>query len=108
MHPREITVNEESANDLGYIQRINHAVAERLFPHRTSTTMFLKLYEEIGELVSNPDSGEELADIAIMILDHAERINYNLGRGVLEKLQKNLQRKWVMDIRTGIFSHEER
>lgn len=92
--------------ELDYIQRVNFKVAEQLFPNRTSATMFLKLYEEVGELVSNPDSGEELADIFIMLLDHAERIGVNIGKEVLNKLEKNLNRKWTMDPRTGVCSHD--
>jgi hypothetical protein len=100
-----IAIDHTRWADLPYIQKVNFEVAEKLFPDRTPATMLLKLYSEVGELVANPNSGDELADILIMLLDHAERTGLDIGKNILGKLEVNLNRRWVRDPRTGVFSH---
>jgi hypothetical protein len=92
------------SNDMGYLQRINREVADYLFPNRTTTSMFLKMFEEISEMVADPESSEEAADLMIMLLDHIDRCTREkMGHAVLLKLDKNLRRKWVEDPETGIY-----
>jgi hypothetical protein len=59
--------------------------------------MFLKLYEEVSEIVANPGSADEIADVIIMLLDHASRHNINAAHAVLLKLSINLRRSWNTD-----------
>jgi FAD/FMN-containing dehydrogenase len=92
-------------NDFAFIQKINHEVADHLFPHRTDQTMFLKLYEEVSEIVRNPGSADEIADVIIMLLDHASRHNVNAAHAVLLKLSTNLNRAWEIDPITGVAHH---
>ena len=103
-----VEIDHTRSDDLRYIQQINWMVAEHLFPKRTAASMFLKLYGEIGELVDNPDDPNELADVMIMLLDHAERIDCDIGKVILKKLEVNANRKWMMDERTGVFQHVTR
>ena len=40
------------------------------------------------------DYGEELADIVIRVLDHAEEENIGLGREIMEKMSENAERDY--------------
>lgn len=102
-----VPIDMTRGNDWAYIQRVNKEVADHLFPNRTDTSMFLKMYKEIGELIDNPGNGPEIADVIIMLLDHAERHNINAAHEVLLKLHVNLRRKWYIDPVTGVAQHIE-
>jgi NTP pyrophosphatase (non-canonical NTP hydrolase) len=91
-------------NDWAYIQKINKEVADKLFPDRTTQSMFLKMYGELAELIDNPASPDELADVMIMLLDHAERNGINAAHAVMVKLGTNLGRKWKVNS-MGVAQH---
>lgn len=67
--------------------------ADDLFPDRTDATMFLKLFGEIGELVTDRTE-EEYADVMIMLLDFGARKGFNIEGAVLNKMRVNDKRKW--------------
>ena len=100
-------IDEGRGWDMKYVQHVNKVVADHLFPKRTDNTMFLKLYEEVGEVVRSPGNADEIADVMIMLLDHASRHGINAGEAILEKLQKNLDRTWFVDQTTGVAYHVE-
>ncbi len=93
-------------NDWNYIQKINKEVADELFPDRTTQAMFVKLYGELGELANNPDSAGEIADVIILLLDHASRNNINAAHAVLTKLSINLDRSWAKN-KMGVYQHTD-
>ena len=80
--------------------------ADRLFPARTDSSMFLKLYGEIGEMVdSDPENlGGEVADVFIMLLDFAKRKGINISKEVVKKMAINDLRQWQAD-QNGVFKH---
>jgi hypothetical protein len=80
--------------------------ADFLFPNRTDSSMFLKLYSEIGEMIDSDGSADECADVAIMFLDYVSRKGVNLEEAVLRKMAVNAQRSWVVD-RNGVMRHVE-
>lgn len=94
--------------DLDYLMGINTAVANALFPNRTDQTMFLKLYEEVGEIVRKPSDGAEVADVLIMLLDHCQRHGIRPGFEIIKKLRINLSRDWEIDPDTGVAYHKEK
>jgi hypothetical protein len=94
-------------NDWAYIQTLNKQVGDHLFPARTDQSMFLKLYEEVSEIVKTPGNAGEIADVIIMLLDHAERHGIHAGHAVLTKLCTNLEREWVLDPTTNVAYHKE-
>lgn len=99
-----IDIDFGRANDLGYVQAINRAVADRLYPKRTFASMMLKMYSEIGEVVDNPDDPEELADVLIMVLDRMDIIGANAGSEILKKVNKNVnERSWALNPITGVY-----
>lgn len=100
-------IDPTKAGDLRYIQRINHEVANHLFPDRTDATMFMKLYSEVAEIVDRPGEGSEVADVLIMVLDHASRHGIDAGVEVLLKLGVNLGREWETNPVTGVSQHKE-
>ena len=81
--------------------------ADDVFPNRTAQSGFLKLYEEMGEVLSDPHSREEWADVFILILDIMATYGINMSdieKAISEKMVKNEQRTWVLnDI--GVMKH---
>lgn len=78
--------------------------ADRLFPRRTTESMFMKLFTEIGELTENPENPEEIADVFIMLLDHAARQNVDLEAAIRKKMEINNNRVWEAN-ELGVFRH---
>lgn len=78
--------------------------ADRVFPTRHPSAALLKLFEECGEYIKDPTSGEELADIVIMAIDLANLAGIDLQNEVVRKHTKNESRQWRMDP-LGTMSH---
>lgn len=78
--------------------------AESTFPARTDTSMFLKMFKELGELIDAPDDPMEVADVLIMVLDYARRKNIDVASAITQKLAINRQRKWKINP-DGTMSH---
>jgi len=97
-------IDPTMAWNLAYVQRINREVADFLFPERSFSSMTMKLYEELGEVVRDPNDPAEVADAIIMLLDHMDRIGGNAGIEILSKLQTNLERSWIKKD-SGVFQH---
>lgn len=79
--------------------------AEATFPHRNDSSMLLKLYEEVGELVRQPGHPDELADLFILLMDFAYRHKLDIKKMVLHKLFVNMKRRWKVDHLTGVMHH---
>jgi NTP pyrophosphatase (non-canonical NTP hydrolase) len=80
------------------------AVADRLFPERTDQSMFLKLYEEVAEVIASDSEHDELADLFILLMDHAKRKNMDIENSVKAKLAILETRVWEMTPQ-GTFHH---
>lgn len=83
--------------------------ADRLFPARTDSSMFLKIYSEVAELIdtSTPEErSNEFADLMILLLDYAERHNILVEESVLFKMSVNEGRKWNIN-ELGVAQHVE-
>lgn len=80
--------------------------ADKRFPNRTVQTCLLKLYEEIGELVKDPGSPQEHADIFIMLFDLAAMYDIDIADAVRAKMEVNKQRKWRLT-ESGTMQHVE-
>lgn len=81
--------------------------ADRLFPNRTDSSMFLKMYSELGELAAakTPEErGQEFADVMIMLLDYADVHGILIECRVTEKMAINEKRKWAAN-ELGVFQH---
>lgn len=79
--------------------------ADRLFPNRTDSSMFMKLFTEIGELVESGDE-DEYADVMIMLLDYGSRKFFNIERAIRRKMVVNDTREWEVN-ELGVFRHVE-
>lgn len=82
-----------------------HRWANGTFPDRTPQDVFLKVAEELGETIRNPDDPHELADLFILLLDLAVMLNHNIEKAVIEKMAINEHRKWEVDRHTRIMRH---
>lgn len=80
------------------------AWADRVFPQRTQQSALLKMYEEIGELVKNPKSPDEYADICIMLFDLANMNGVNVAQAIEHKMFVNEHRAW-RETETGTMQH---
>jgi NTP pyrophosphatase (non-canonical NTP hydrolase) len=81
------------------------AWADSRFPDRTSQSAFLKLFEEIGELIKNPRSPGEYADVVIMLLDLANMHGVQMTQAIRDKLAILHDRKEWAQTETGVFQH---
>ena len=78
--------------------------AEATFPNRKDTSMLLKLYSEIGEMIDSDGDRLEVADVFILLLDYAKRKKIDITAAVRDKLEINKSRTWAMD-GNGVMSH---
>jgi NTP pyrophosphatase (non-canonical NTP hydrolase) len=79
--------------------------ANDTFPHRTPQAMFLKLYGEIAEMIEAGDMcGDEVADVMILVLDHARKMGVNPAAAIARKMAINRKRQWQIGP-GGVFSH---
>lgn len=78
--------------------------AEAVFPNRTDTSMYLKMYGEIAEMIDSDGDANEIADMFILLLDYAKRKKVDVTTAVQRKLNVNRARTWVTD-KNGVNSH---
>jgi len=71
--------------------------ANSVFPNRSPESAFLKLYEELGELVRDPSKPLEWADVGIIILDLMHMHHINMAEVVRAKLAINKKRAWIIN-----------
>lgn len=81
--------------------------ADSNFPHRTTSDILLKLYEEVGEYCRNPKSALEMGDIMILLLDVAHKNGIDVHKAVEDKMDINEGREWEVDVNTRIMRHVE-
>lgn len=77
--------------------------ADKLFPDRTDSSMFLKLFSELGELIESGDV-DEFADVMIMLLDYGSRKGFPIQMAVRRKMAINMDRKWAKN-KLGVMRH---
>lgn len=106
-----IETKKKVVPDQANIDRIAHRIyhwANEAFPDRQDASMFIKMYQELGELSAagdDPDKvGPEVADILIMVLDYAIRKGVNIHAAVENKMHLNRQRAWIRDP-LGFYKH---
>lgn len=80
--------------------------ADEQFPDRSYSDILLKAFEEIGELVRDPTSPGEIADVLILMLDIAAKARIDPFKATSDKMDINEQRTWVIDPNTRIMRHE--
>lgn len=80
--------------------------ANKVFPDRQPASALLKLFEEVGELVRNPDSPGEYADICIMLFDLANMHNIDLADAIRTKMNINRDRVWTLT-KNGTMQHSD-
>ena len=82
--------------------------ANSAHPDRTPESTLLKLFEELGEIVSCPDDASEYADAFIVLLDVAYQNRITGGKlekAINEKMAVNRNRTWRIN-ELGILKHE--
>lgn len=93
--------------DMNHLAVDVKAWADEVFPDRTDSSMFLKMYQELGELAgaeTREEQEDELADIFIMLMDYAKRKGVNPSLAVQRKLAINKTRKWRVT-NLGVMEH---
>ena len=82
--------------------------ANEAHPDRSPESTLLKLFEELGEIVAQPDDAFEYADAFIVLLDvaHQNGITGDVLESVIStKMEINKGRKWAINS-MGVMSHE--
>lgn len=103
---REVSAGDVATDPFQELQRDIAEWADQVLPNRTPQSAFLKLFEETGELIRNPDSPGEYADILIMLIDLARMHGVNLIRAAKEKMEVNRGRAWKVTV-MGTLQHLE-
>jgi NTP pyrophosphatase (non-canonical NTP hydrolase) len=72
--------------------------ADEIIPERTAYSTIAKMLEEIGELIASKRLAdpEELADVAILVLDLFYLQNVDLVAAVQAKMHVNRAREWAV------------
>lgn len=78
--------------------------AQSAFPYRTDTSMYLKIYGEVAEMIDSDGSADEIADMFILLMDYAVRKRVDITQAVFNKLEINRHRTWVTDS-NGVSQH---
>ncbi len=92
--------------DIGALTEAVFDWAESTFPNRNDTSMYLKMYGEIAEMIESDGDADEIADMFILLLDYTKRKKVDITTAVLKKLEVNRQRKWMTN-KNGVSSHVE-
>ncbi len=91
-------------SDVVALQNRVHAMSDRLFPNRDVKRAFLKLFEELGEVIRNPRDPKEWADVFILMLDLSKHYGVHIESAVDEKCAELEHRVWV-ETETGTYQH---
>ena len=84
------------------------AWADSVHPNRTPEGTLLKLFEEIGEIASEPSNPDEYADVMIVLLDLAHQHGISaddLIQSTSHKMAVNSARNWHINS-MGVMRHE--
>ena len=93
-------------SEIRELQNLIGSWADEVFPDRNIQSAALKLYEEIGEMLRNPSSEDEHADIYIMMFDLSRMYNIDIAAAVRRKMVRNRMRSW-RKTETGTLQHTD-
>jgi NTP pyrophosphatase (non-canonical NTP hydrolase) len=100
---------EFRAMRIDFLAREIEYQADRLFPKRTDTAMFLKIYHETAELIDADTPvkrSDEFADLMILLLDYGSRHGIEIEQAIKTKMAINENRKWKTN-EMGVNQHVE-
>jgi NTP pyrophosphatase (non-canonical NTP hydrolase) len=85
-------------SDIAELQGLIAAWADQVVPCRTPMSTVAKLLEEVGELIASDrmEDPQELADVAILVLDLFTLQGVDMSQAVREKMWVNCQRHWIV------------
>ena len=93
-----------TSGEINQLQQKIHDQANRLFPKRTPTSAWLKLYEELGEVIKDPNNPDEWGDIFILLFDLAKIHGIDIRQAVQSKMETLEHRVWL-ETPTGTYQH---
>ena len=99
------TVDMYESHDIDLIALDVFQWASAVFPNRTDSSLYLKMYEEFGEVIKSNGDPLEVADLFILLLDYAHRKEISLKDVIYQKLEINKRRHWAIDPNTGTMNH---
>lgn len=92
---------------LASLQTAVHEWANEQFPGREPSIAWMKMFEELGEVIKDPSDALEWADVFIVLLDLAKLHGIDgLADAILEKMAINRRRVWATSP-TGVMVHVE-
>jgi hypothetical protein len=101
--------NGQTVITLQHLQQMIVSWADEVFPDRTPQQAFIKMWEEMGEVVSEPRNHLEWADVFIMMFDLAHHYGISgddLTFAITEKMEINRGRSWTKN-EVGVMQHSE-
>ena len=93
-------------DSMSLLQSAVHDWANETFPGRVPANAWLKLFEELGETIKNPEDPLEWGDVMIMLMDLAKMHGVDLYSATFAKLEINRSRVWDQ-MPSGVFQHVE-
>lgn len=90
------TKSDPYMSDIAILQAEIAEWADRIIPDRTAYSTIAKILEELGELIASKRmrDPEELADVAILLLDLFHLQGIDMKAAVRAKMQINRNRRW--------------
>lgn len=107
LRARNRRLEDENPHNIDVLASTVFLWANEAFPDRTDASMFMKVYEEVGEVIRSDGDRLEVADLFILILDYAKRKNIVLSDAIGEKLEINRNRDWKINS-IGTMSHKDK
>ncbi len=96
-----------AASGLTALQKRVSEWAGRVFPQSTQQCRLEHLGRELKELEADPTSGEEMADMGLILLHMAQEAGVDLGVEMRKKHEINQWRKWGQPDAQGVVHHVE-
>lgn len=94
----------QATGEIAEVQDEVNQLANKLFPARTPARAFLKLYEELGEVIKDPSNPDEWADVFILIFDLSRMFGINIREAIKNKSEVLVSRVW-RETSTGTYQH---
>ena len=94
----------QDVNYVSSVQREVHNHANRVFPHRQPAKAWLKLFEELGEVIKDPTNAQEWADVFYLLFDLSEQNGINIVAALRDKMPILERRVWT-ETPTGTYQH---
>lgn len=98
--PEYLRINTK--HDIEFMRAAVSTWADSKLPDRRVDAIMLKFAEEAGELIQDPRSGKEYADVMVTLLDLATKFDINVQHEFWMRMKQLWDVQWCIDEVTGV------